>query len=571
MAAPSRSVSANLEGMRVPALQLRALSGQLPPQRQVSAPVGHSSAAPESPPPGGGKQLDGVLLHHSGHPQHGGPPPPTTGGTRFSFVSSSPQRSTGNVLATPRSLVTMAGTRHHLKDGFSHFGDADAEHNTSLTPLSSTTASSARRPASGMDLPTAQALQRQLDDVLHEVRQRQHEHDELHVAVRVIQQRLNDAGPQRAIVPIPSLPPGVASDVNSHELSSALLEMQDRMQASITDVLEQHQQRFDEAMQQMAANVLSPTMSQATSAASLHALERRVDELVNETANQASRLESLSMHAQGQHEGLQAENNKVVALMRTLREQQEQHRQLLQEQQQDLQSVRTRQQEVEPAAAVAATRSLEMQLHELVLELRKLQREQQSLAQTGFRPSTGEESADGFDAFDVNTMAKELREETGHVATMLDNVRQEKCEVIAMMHTFQIDKDEALREMDSLRRTAREELSLVMPAHDESQSQLDQQMQQHIFNGRAPVQTMALPLQSAAAGPISPALVSRGVLPGKFPGNSLDVGQGGKHTVRRFLSQPIGVSPRTDMGVAVAVAPSHSSVARPAMSQSMLR
>lgn len=466
----------------------------------------------------------------------------------------------------------MAGTRHHLKDGFSHFGDTDAEQNTSLTPLSSTTASSARRPASGMDLPTAQALQRQLDDVLHEVRQRQHEHDELHVAVRVIQQRLNDAGPQSAIVPMPPLPLGVAADVDSQELSSALLEMQERMQASITDVLEQHQQRFDEAMQQMAANVLSPTISQATSAASLHALERRVDELANETANQASRLEALSMQAQGQHEGLQAENNKVVALMRTLREQQEQHRQLLQEQQQDLQCVRAQQQEVEPAAAVAATRSLEMQLHELVLELRKLQREQQSLAQTGLRPSTGEESADGFDALDVNAMAKELREETGHVATMLDNVRQEKCEVIAMMHTFQIDKDEALREMDSLRRTAREELSFVMPAHEESQSQLDPQMQQHLFNGRAPVQTVALPLQPAAAGPISPALVSRGVLPAKFPGNSLDVvSQGGKHTVRRFLSQPIGVSPRTDMGVAMAVAPPHSSVARPAMSQSMLR
>lgn len=122
--------------------------------------------------------------------------------------------------------------------------------------------------------------------------------------------------------------------------------------------------------------------------------------------------------------------------------------------------------------AAEATRSIELQLHDLVLELRKLQQEQQA----PHRQSQGSEprSPDGLQKLSLRSLKgqdektetiiaasilKDLTEERGHVAQMLDGVKQEKLEVIAMMHSFQMDKSEALKDLEGLWQAARTELA----------------------------------------------------------------------------------------------------------------
>lgn len=120
-----------------------------------------------------------------------------------------------------------------------------------------------------------------------------------------------------------------------------------------------------------------------------------------------------------------------------------------------------------------ATNSLELQLQDLVNELRKLQQEQQiPLLQEVREASTRSPSSPGrspgrsrqpqaadASAGDLSLILKELRDECCIVAEMLDNVKKEKCEVIAMMHTFATSKAEAMEELEGLRHAACDEIA----------------------------------------------------------------------------------------------------------------
>merc|ERR1719468_378318 len=107
-----------------------------------------------------------------------------------------------------------------------------------------------------------------------------------------------------------------------------------------------------------------------------------------------------------------------------------------------------------------STNSLELQLQDLVNELRKLQQEvpEASRSPSSSGRSRQPQAADAS-AGDVLSILKELRDERAIVADMLDNVKKEKCEVIAMMHIFATSKSAAIEELDGLRHAARDELS----------------------------------------------------------------------------------------------------------------
>lgn len=76
-------------------------------------------------------------------------------------------------------------------------------------------------------------------------------------------------------------------------------------------------------------------------------------------------------------------------------------------------------------------------------------------------PTSREAETDSHSGLSGELLMKELREERFAVHTMLDNVRREKCEVIAVMHSFAMEKAEAMRELESARRTASDEISIM--------------------------------------------------------------------------------------------------------------
>lgn len=156
----------------------------------------------------------------------------------------------------------------------------------------------------------------------------------------------------------------------------------------------------------------------------------------------------------------------VTVLLR-LQEKQSELACLLRAQQQELSELREQQLRLEdrlpPSPRGGEKRhksnsSVESQLHDLVLELRKIQQGQQQERQGADVVGMGMAQELMDVAEGTASMLKDLREERGLVAEMLDGVRQEKCEVIAMMHSFAMDKSDALQELEGLRRAARDEI-----------------------------------------------------------------------------------------------------------------
>jgi len=207
-------------------------------------------------------------------------------------------------------------------------------------------------------------------------------------------------------------------------------------------------QRFDEAIASIGA-------APSPHASFMEGLAGKVDELVGQLSSQAERVARLELNGIGIANSSDfgspsspsrraAPNFRLEKAFELLSEQQEEIRNLRAEVF-HLQSITGREASTPDATSeghltTAATNSLELQVRELVLELRKLQEEQEKLASP---PSE---------------TLRELKDETSHVEKMLQDVRQEKLEVIAMMHSFAIGKDEALQELDAMRRQSGEEL-----------------------------------------------------------------------------------------------------------------
>jgi len=201
----------------------------------------------------------------------------------------------------------------------------------------------------------------------------------------------------------------------------------------------------------------------STATNTLRALQQRVEDLSQELSAQLSSAVA----------SLQEE------VLRMMGDQQEELQKLRLQQHclQDHLAARQRPQHVDSGDAASggttncldkgATNSLELQLQDLVNELRKLQKEQQlhlhqEVPEASRSPSAGRnrlpQAADAS-AGDVSSILKELRDECSIVADMLDNVKKEKCEVIAMMHTFATSKAEAMEELEGLRLAACDEIS----------------------------------------------------------------------------------------------------------------
>jgi len=188
----------------------------------------------------------------------------------------------------------------------------------------------------------------------------------------------------------------------------------------------------------------------------LRALQQRVDDLSQDLSAQVSSAVT----------SLQEE------LLRMMGDQQEELQKLRLQQHclQDHLAARLRPQHVDSGDAASgaasscldkgSTNSLELQLQDLVNELRKLQQEvpEASRSPSSSGRSRQPQAADAS-AGDVLSILKELRDERGIVADMLDNVKKEKCEVIAMMHTFATSKSEAMEELEGLRQAACDEIS----------------------------------------------------------------------------------------------------------------
>jgi len=201
----------------------------------------------------------------------------------------------------------------------------------------------------------------------------------------------------------------------------------------------------------------------STATNTLRALQQRVEDLSQELSAQLSSAVA----------SLQEE------VLRMMGDQQEELQKLRLQQHclQDHLAARLRPQHVDSGDAASggatncldkgATNSLELQLQDLVSELRKLQQEQLHLHQevplASRSPSSANRSrlpqAADASAGDVSSILKELRDECSIVADMLDNVKKEKCEVIAMMHTFASSKAEAMEELEGLRQAAGDEIS----------------------------------------------------------------------------------------------------------------
>jgi hypothetical protein len=105
-------------------------------------------------------------------------------------------------------------------------------------------------------------------------------------------------------------------------------------------------------------------------------------------------------------------------------------------------------------------RSVELQLHDLVQGLRKLE-----IRDGGTSSPRRVAELDCSQVLnDLPVLLKELHEERARIADMLDGVKVEKLEVIAMMHSFQMDKSEAMKELENIWQTARVELESARKA-----------------------------------------------------------------------------------------------------------
>eukprot|EP00929_Paragymnodinium_shiwhaense_P074001 TRINITY_DN37835_c0_g1_i1.p1 TRINITY_DN37835_c0_g1~~TRINITY_DN37835_c0_g1_i1.p1 ORF type:complete len:573 (+),score=150.34 TRINITY_DN37835_c0_g1_i1:177-1895(+) len=253
--------------------------------------------------------------------------------------------------------------------------------------------------------------------------------------------------------------------------ASALGPSQEARMAAMEEAMQRHQRHIDEVVASMATR-----HSEEASALAMRTLQSKVEALAGEIGTQSLRMVRLAenkAYAMTDNTGSQVTMNgsgsiaQLEALYETRHREQQQEIAGLREQLSSLQAI------VDKTGAAAltsasllgaasggdsgaevATHSLELQLRELVLELRKLQQEQQQQQNQGQRGPTPAELESIQTA---QTVLKDLQEERCTVAEMLQNVRQEKLEVIAMMHSFVVGKDEALQEMEVARRGLREE------------------------------------------------------------------------------------------------------------------
>jgi len=248
---------------------------------------------------------------------------------------------------------------------------------------------------------------------------------------------------------------------------------QEERQATLEAVLQKHCSRMEEAMSAVNALVHQHSPHQDVDSGDAGAgarasVERRLNDISSQLvvhAARINRLEKTSQPAsQDQDEGvatavaeLRESGTELSTLFRRQRSDLEELRQQFDELREKL-SLRSPLDEHEPAAAKATMQSVELQLRELVSELRKLQQEQK-MQQSRARENEKSASAEG-----AATILGDLREEKGQVADMLDGVKQEKLEVIAMMHSFAMDKKSALQELEDLRLSARGELGALREA-----------------------------------------------------------------------------------------------------------
>lgn len=258
------------------------------------------------------------------------------------------------------------------------------------------------------------------------------------------------------------------------------------MQSPSHELARERQQRcFDEALAAAVA-VASARSPEGTDGqlTPIRLLERRVDDMFREMSAQAVRIGRLEEAAPlGACGTLREEDRLQVShVVGRLQEKEGELLRLMQDQQQELEKLRlqqaqlqatliiqpTRTREDAEQTAMAATRALELQLRDLVGELKKLQQEQQVQNCRDAERALKQHEADAMSDFE---MLQELREERALVTQMLEGVRSEKCEVIAMMHSFAMEKSDVLQELEALRKAAREDVTTMSLVRKESVKQ----------------------------------------------------------------------------------------------------
>lgn len=345
--------------------------------------------------------------------------------------------------------------------GSNSAASASARHGVHVSPL----------PHSKGDNP-----QQQLGSLVNEVRTLQRGLDELASSVRTLQQRAD--GPQK--LDPSQRAEGIQDEHHKQEEQLTWQRRCDERQMALEEALEQHRSRTEEALAALASNTLSQQSSSSglleigdTAAEASASFERKLKEMSSELLSHAARINRLekctTAAAQVQDREqiasavseLQEKGAELAALFGQQRTDVEELRKLVEELQERVSSQLAPDEE-EATGAKATMQSVELQLRELVAELRKLQQEQkmqQSREKERSASVTQTAQLQAATAEGAAAMLGDLREEKGQVADMLEGVRKEKLEVIAMMHSFAMDKDSAFQELEDLRSTTRGELS----------------------------------------------------------------------------------------------------------------
>jgi len=210
-------------------------------------------------------------------------------------------------------------------------------------------------------------------------------------------------------------------------------------------IMSQLQQAIELAIQrqkqELGCDEAGGSLSVGNIAMMMKAVDRKVDDMINEMSAQAIRVTNLELHKSliGS-DGPPMEHFSSAPDVVT---------KLISAQSQEIDNLRTHVANLEDKLVNLPTQSLELQLRDLVQELRRLQEDQQKSNDGTHK--TGELAK----AIEV---LEDLNEERACVSTMLENVKQEKLEVIAMMHSFAVGKDEALQEFEGVRQQAVDEL-----------------------------------------------------------------------------------------------------------------
>lgn len=281
-------------------------------------------------------------------------------------------------------------------------------------------------------------VQQQLEEVLSEMEHRQREHRDLAVQIHHIQQRLDE----------PSTAPCALDTSNNFSIQK----MQERQNMLIEERFRQQDHRVSEALRSVIATA---TLESQESAASTLTCEGRVTSLSKDFAATSARVDGLvaqiEKHSE-QLESLLAQRDKSAYSQSCMLNEQWQR----QGQGFDDRRHRDSWNSASLQDTVSGPRSVELQLHDLVQGLRKLELRD---AKGTSSPRRGADLECTQVLNDLPMVLKELHEERGRIADMLDGVKVEKLEVIAMMHSFHMDKSEALKELETIWQTARAELA----------------------------------------------------------------------------------------------------------------